>query len=89
MTPVVNDRPVLSTEDQAQLAEIAAVTAQLAAAERLTEAIRERRDRLLLSSAGNGLAHADLAAAAEMTPQGIGKITRAAGQHRYRPRSAD
>jgi len=69
------------------LAELETVTAQLAAAERLAAALREWRDRLLIEQAAAGKPHADLGAAADLTVQGVGKVTRRAGLGRYRPRS--
>ena len=69
------------------LAELETVTAQLAAAERLAAALREWRDRLLIEQAAAGKPHADLGAAADLTVQGVGKVTRRAGLGRYRPRT--
>jgi hypothetical protein len=73
-------------EGDALLAELTAATAQLAAAERLTDAIRGRRDRLVLALADAKRPHADIASAADITVQGVSKITRAAGLTRYRQR---
>jgi hypothetical protein len=68
------------------LEELAFVAAQLAAAERLTDAIRDRRDRLVLTQAEAGTPHAVIGAAAELSVKGVGKITRAAGLSRYSAR---
>ena len=66
------------------LAALRSVTAQLGAAERLADALRGYRDRLVIQLAEGSAPHGDIAAAAAMTVQGIGKITRAAGLARYR-----
>jgi len=66
------------------LAMLRSVTAQLTAAERLADALRGWRDRLVIQLAEGNAPHGDIAAAAAMTVQGIGKITRAAGLARYR-----
>lgn len=71
-----------------RLEEIAAVAAQLAAAERLTDAIRDRRDQLVIAEAKDGTPHAVIGASAELSIKGVGKITRLAGLSRYRDRAA-
>ena len=75
--------------DAGLLAALNSVTGQLAAAERLADAIRGYRDRLVIQLAENSRPYGDIAAASDMSPQGISKITRAAGLNRYRPRDAD
>jgi hypothetical protein len=66
---------------------LAAATAQLAAAERLTEACRDWRDRLVVSQAEQGVPHKVIGAAADLSIKGIGKITREAGLSRYAARA--
>jgi len=70
--------------DAMLLAMLRSVTAQLDACERFADALRGWRDRLVIQLAADGRPHGDIAAAAAMTVQGIGKITRAAGLARYR-----
>jgi hypothetical protein len=79
-------RALLDGQADELLAMVGSLTAQLAAAERLTDAIRGARDRGIVQAADANRPHAGIAAAAGMTTQGIGKITRAAGLSRYRPR---
>ena len=68
------------------LEELAHVAAQLAAAERLTDAVRAWRDRLVLAEAEAGTPHAVIGTAAELSIKGVGKVTREAGLRRYAPR---
>jgi hypothetical protein len=70
------------------LTAIADVTAQLAAANALAAAVLSWRDRLVIEAAGAGRPHSAIAAAADVTAQMVGKLTRGAGLRRYRPREA-
>jgi hypothetical protein len=70
------------------LAAIEAATAQLAAANRLASAALSWRDRLVIEAAGAGRPHPAIAAAADVSAQMVGKLTRGAGLRRYRPREA-
>lgn len=70
------------------LATVKAATVQLAAANRLAAAALSWRDRLVLDAARSGRTLDAIAAAADVSPQMVGKLTRAAGIRRYRPREA-
>ena len=70
------------------LEELALAAVQLAAAEALTEAIRDRRDRLVIREAEAGHPHAVIGESALLSIKGVGKITRSAGLSRYAARGA-
>jgi hypothetical protein len=66
---------------------LATAAAQLAAAERLTDACRAWRDQLVLREANAGVSHSEIGQRAELSVKGVGKITRNAGLRRYTPRA--
>jgi hypothetical protein len=71
----------------ADAAELAAVTVSIAETRAALAAYFERRDELVVRLARNGATYTDIAALAEITDRGVGKVVRAAGVRRYRQRS--
>ena len=70
-----------------ELRELGSSALRLASAEAAADEERTRRDALVLSLARQMVPYAEIAVAARMTVQGVGKITRAAGIRRYRGRA--
>ena len=76
----------LAAEPDALLSELAAASAQHAAAQRLADAALAWRQRLILDAHRADRPHAAIASAAGVSVQAIGKVTRNAGLRRYRQR---
>jgi len=70
-----------------ELRELGSAALRLERAEAAADEERTRRDALVLSLARQNVPYAQIAVAARMTVQGVGKITRAAGIRRYRGRA--
>jgi hypothetical protein len=63
---------------------LATVARDLQAAERHVRELRGLRDEWVVALARERVKHADIAEAADITPQAVGKVTRAAGVRRVR-----
>jgi len=72
--------------DDPLLGELAAIAAQLDAAEQLAVALRDWRDRVILMLADRHVPLAAIGERADLSVKGVSKVTRAAGFSRYRPR---
>ena len=70
-----------------ELRELGSSAIRLEHAEAAADEERTRRDALVLSLARQSVPYAEIAVAARMTVQGVGKITRAAGIRRYRDKA--